>query len=472
MLKSGTSEQPKGFEGIVTTMSNARRLKDYALVGKKLTQQRVIIFSAAIALAAYYYDARIAFGFLFATAILEICDSLLFNRILKAPAKSSHEHRRTMQMIFVMTFASSVTISLFCISIAAQQGTDGNHFLPMFLLVSASIFAAMNNHQFISVLALRLGIYISAILFIPIRDVWIVRPPLNSEIWLNLFTTVFVLGFLVELGRTFLVGYTTLMKNRVALRVENKNARAATEAKTRFLSTVSHELRTPLTSIKGAMDIIHSGKAGPAPEKMTKLLEMAQRNTNRLHDLVQDLLLLQTSDAGKFSLDVAEMDLGATVCNAVDAFESYADKFGVTIKSDVEPDQHFVMGDTKRLDQVIVNLLSNAAKFSDRGAEVRIAITSQGSKLILSVTDQGIGIPENSEATIFEEFGQIDSSDKRKFQGTGLGLAISKRIVEAHGGTIGYESVLGIGTTFKVTLDAAQASKPVEVAPEPFSSAA
>mgnify|MGYP005990637437 CR=1 FL=1 len=472
MLESGTSKQPKSLEGVVKTMSNARRLKDYALVGKKLTQQRIILFSAAIALAAYYYDAKVAFGFLLATALFEVFDGLLFHRILKSPAKTPHEHHRIMQMIFVMTFLSSTTIALFCISIAVQQGTQGNHFLPVFLLVSASIFAAMNNHQFMSVLMMRLGIYIGAILFIPIRDVWIETPPLNSEIWLNLFTTMFVLGFLIELSRTFLTGYSTLMRNRVALRVENKNARAASEAKTRFLATVSHELRTPLTSIKGAMDIIHSGKAGSVPEKMTKLLDMAQRNTNRLHDLVQDLLLLQTSDAGKFSLDVAELDLGATVCNAVDAFESYADKFGVTIDSDIEPDKHFVVGDAKRLDQVIVNLLSNAAKFSEPGAKVRVAITRKGTQLTLSVTDQGIGIPENSEATIFEEFGQIDSSDKRKFQGTGLGLAISKRIVEAHGGTIGYESALGIGTTFKVTLDATKASNRVEIAPERYSSAA
>lgn len=136
---------------------------------------------------------------------------------------------------------------------------------------------------------------------------------------------------------------------------------------------------------------------------------------------------------------------------------------GVDVEAKIDEEQFFVKGDGKRLGQVITNLLSNAAKFSDSGGTVRVTLTREDENLVLSVADQGIGIPEGSERQIFEEFGQIDSSDQRKFQATGLGLAISKRIVEGHGGRICYESELGVGTTFKVTVK----SMAEELAEEP-----
>lgn len=432
-----------------------KRLRDYAIVGQKLFWQRAIIYLSALALAGFYYDPKVALFFLIAIAVCETYDTLLMRRVLATGEARTMKPRRMFYHIYAGTILSAVTISLFCVSIAVQQGTDSGHFLPLFLLISASIFATMNNHQFIPVLASRLAIYVIAILYIAIRDVWIVRPPLKSEIWLNLFTVLFVLGFVLELARTFILGYSVLLKSRLALQIEHKNALAASEAKTRFLATVSHELRTPLTSIKGALDLIDVGSAGEVPPKMTRLLGIARSNSSRLIDLVGDLLLLQSSDAGKFTLNLEMVDLGSLVTANIHNFQPYAKTLNVEVDVDIPAEKFFVLGDKKRLGQVVTNLLSNAAKFSETGGIVRVALTSEDENLVLSVADQGIGIPEGSETQIFEEFGQIDSSDQRKFQGTGLGLSISKRIVEGHGGSIEYDSELGMGTTFKVTLKSA-----------------
>lgn len=449
--------------GLGEQRSILKRLQDYAAVGQSLFVQRAVIYLAAISLAGFYYNTYVALFFLGAIALCEVYDLLLFRHMLATGQARTIKPRKMLHQIYATTFLSAVTISLFCIAIAVQQGTDGGHFLPLFLLVSASIFATMNNHQFIPVLCMRLAIYVSAIMFIAVRDVWILRPPLASETWLNLFTVVFVLGFIVELARNFIKGYSVLLNNQIALEIENKNALAASEAKTRFLSTVSHELRTPLTSIKGALDLIHAGSIGEVPEKMARLLGIARSNSSRLIDLVGDLLLLQSSEAGKFTLKLAPVDLGSVVTGAIDNFQPYAKTLGVDVEAKIDEEQFFVKGDGKRLGQVITNLLSNAAKFSDSGGTVRVTLTREDENLVLSVADQGIGIPEGSERQIFEEFGQIDSSDQRKFQGTGLGLAISKRIVEGHGGRICYESKLGVGTTFKVTVK----SMAEELAEEP-----
>ncbi|MEH6390220.1 MAG: HAMP domain-containing sensor histidine kinase [Sulfitobacter sp.] len=455
MEAKGKDIEQNGIELSNDIHSRIKRLKDYAHVGQKLSLQRTIIYSLSVFLAGFYYDPTVAMLFFVAIIAWEIYDVLLLRYILRTARDHSINIRKATFHVALATALSAATIALFCVAIAIQQGVGGNHFLPLFLLVSASIFAAMNNHQFLPILGLRLFIYVVAILYIPIRDVWIVRPPITSEIWLNLFTVLFVVGFILELARSFLTGYSSLLKSRLALEIEHKHALAASEAKTRFLATVSHELRTPLTSIKGALDIINSGNSGEIPEKMARLLEMAGRNSNRLNDLVVDLLLLQSSDAGKFSLDMTRIDLGNVVNDAVTSFHAYAQTTGVVVVCDINPHQFYIVGDKKRLDQVVTNLLSNAAKFSNSNDDIYVKLVRDGDDVVLSVQDNGIGIPENSETKVFEEFGQIDSSDQRRFQGTGLGLAVSKRIVEAHGGTIYYESTLGVGSTFYVRLKSA-----------------
>lgn len=455
MTKIVVPDTPLGLRAHVT-WADRHRLRDYAQIGQKLFIQRFVIYSAAILLTGFYYDWGTA-AFYFAAVILcELFDFKVFHSVLKRKSLTPRVFRKDMVQVYIGTFFSALTISMFCVSIARLQGLGGGHFFPLFMLVSASIFAAMNNHHFLLVLALRLFIYVAAILYIPIRDVVIVQPPLTSEIWMSLFTVLFVLGFIVELARNFLVGYSVQLASRIELENEHKRALSAIDAKTRFLATVSHELRTPLTSIKGALDMINSGVLGKPPDKMGRLLEMAGRNSDRLGDLVGDLLFLQSSDAGHMTLNKERLDLGRLAHDAVEQTLPYAQRVNVTIRVDATLDEHWIEGDKKRIEQVLLNLLSNAAKFSNAGGDVRVTVETLDDEVYLRVRDEGIGIPKGTETHIFEEFFQIDSQDDRQFEGSGLGLSISKRIVEAHGGQITYDSELGVGTTFVVVFDAAE----------------
>jgi len=452
-------------DGNGTLWADRRRLRDYAKVGRMLLLQRIVIYSAAIFLAGVYYDWWIALITYAFTLAAEIYDGATFRRILVTRQWTDNAVRRSMRDIYVGTVISAVVISAFTISVAVQQGPETGHFMPLFMLFSAAVFAAINNHHFLPVLALRLTIYVAAILFIPIRDLWIVRPPLTSELWLHFFTVLFVLGFIVECSRSFLVGYSNYLRNLHNLEREHERTKAAYKTKTQFLSTVSHELRTPLTSIKGSLEIISSGILGDPPEKMAKPLDIATRNARRLADLVNDLLLLQKAEAGKIDYFFENADVGDLVQEVVERFRPFADRRNISITTDPEATGHFARFDKVRLDQVITNLLSNATKFSYDDGEVRVMLSRHDGNVRISVADDGIGISDASRPKIFQEFSQVDSTNARQFEGTGLGLNISKRIVEAHGGVIDFTSKPGVGSTFFIDLpeeDAPAQSVPVK----------
>jgi len=429
-----------------------RRIREYAKVGIKLFIQRLVIYTVAAGLAGAYYDWLTAAVFYVLVMLCEVYDGYTFRSILALRVWRQADVRASLRKIYLGTITSSIAISLFAVSFALQQSSESGHFMPMFILVSASIFATMNNHQFIPVLALRLSIYIAAIIFIPTYDLWVIAPPLSSELWLNFFTIFFVLGFLFELARTFLTGYSAYQKSHLKLEEEHEKTKVAYIAKTQFLATVSHELRTPLTSIKGGLSLVRSGALGDVPEKMRVPFEIAERNSNRLADLVDDLLLLQSIESGRLELMMETVDLGQLVLETIEQFEPFAKSENVVVNTNAKENEFWVKCDAKRIDQVIKNLLSNAAKFSNGQGDITVSIERKHEHIRISIADQGIGIPEGSQDKIFAEFGQIDSSDTRKHKGTGLGLSISKRIIEAHDARMNYTSVLGKGTTFVIEM--------------------
>lgn len=436
---------------------NRRRLLDYAHVGQQLFVQRVVIYTTAIFLAGAYYSWRMAVGFYLLLALCETYDGLVFRDIVRRQTWRQTDIRRAMRRVYTGTILSAATVSFCATFVALLQSSESGHFMPMFMLVSAAIFAAMNNNQFLRVLGIRLSIYVVAIIFIPLSDVWRTRAPLSSEVWLHLFTVLFVLGFLLELARNFLISYSNSLQNLMDLEMKHEQTKAAYKAKTEFLSTVSHELRTPITSIKGALEMINAGALGAVPEKMSVALQIAARNTRRLQSLVEDLLLLQSAEAGKLSLRLERVDAGKFIQEVAERFAPYADSKEVVLHVNAAPDKLWFECDEKRMDQVVTNLLSNAAKFSNPGGVVTVSVHDHDDQVEISVVDEGLGIPADTGDQIFEEFRQLDSSSSRNYQGTGLGLSIAKRIVEAHGGQIGYESEVGVGSTFHVRLKKAPA---------------
>ncbi len=220
--------------------------------------------------------------------------------------------------------------------------------------------------------------------------------------------------------------------------------------KSEFVATVSHELRTPLTSIRGALGAVLGKASIELPDKVRRLLETANRTSERLTVLINDILDLEKIESGHMAFTMVPLDL-IEVCNAaLAANEGYARQHGAQLAPLASSEASArVSGDSHRLMQVLSNLLSNAVKYSAPGGLVELTLSSaRPGYWRIGVRDHGQGIPEAFRSNIFQRFAQADASDSRDKGGTGLGLSIAKAIVEHHSGSIDYLTELGVGTEF------------------------
>lgn len=219
--------------------------------------------------------------------------------------------------------------------------------------------------------------------------------------------------------------------------------RDAQQLKSDLVATVSHELRTPLTGILGFAELLAMHDVDE--ESRRSYVETIQREAKRLSNLINDFLDLQRIEEGSFRLELEPVALAELLREQVSLFEAHSSVHSIQLELE---DGVNVLGERDRLAQVIANLLSNAIKYSPEGGVVGVRARGAGANVRVEVTDSGIGIPHDQQRRIFEKFFRVDSTDTRRIGGTGLGLALSRDIVEAHGGTIGFSSVDGRGTTF------------------------
>ena len=222
----------------------------------------------------------------------------------------------------------------------------------------------------------------------------------------------------------------------------------AERLKKEFTSTLSHELRTPLTSIIGSLQLINTGVLGEVQKDIAELTLVAERNGQRLLDLINDILDIEKIESGKLTMLPEVLPLDDVVREAIVLNKGFGERFKVSFRALGELPGRQVNADRKRLLQVMTNLLSNAAKFSPEGDSVDISLQERGPLLRVEVHDRGPGIPENFRGRIFDRFAQADSTTARQKGGTGLGLAICKRLIEMMQGHIGFEDRAGGGTTF------------------------
>jgi signal transduction histidine kinase len=232
---------------------------------------------------------------------------------------------------------------------------------------------------------------------------------------------------------------------------KSRQLESASQHKSQFLANMSHELRTPLNAILGYTELILDNIYGETPDKMREVLDRLQANGKHLLGLINDVLDLSKIEAGQLTLDLADYSLKDVVDTVVSAVESLASGKKLALTADVRPNLPIGHGDGRRLAQVLLNLVGNAIKFTDKG-EVAIKATAENGSFTVAVCDTGPGISPSDQDKIFEEFQQADNSATKRKGGTGLGLSIAKRIIGMHGGRIWVESDVGKGSTFAFTI--------------------
>ncbi len=235
----------------------------------------------------------------------------------------------------------------------------------------------------------------------------------------------------------------------------NRKLKEIDQMKSDFISIVSHELRTPLTSIKAFTELI-TMKPGMQADKRNRLLAIINNETDRLTRLINDVLDLSKIETGHFSWHMERLAMGDIVRASIAGIQSLADNKGVSIALDgLHRSLPLVLGDRDRLMQVITNILSNSIKFTPRGGGITIAVNCEESperQIVVSISDTGVGIPEEDHELIFEKFRRSGDILTSNIEGTGLGLAITRQIVSYHGGRIWVKSKPGEGSTFTFTL--------------------
>ena len=242
----------------------------------------------------------------------------------------------------------------------------------------------------------------------------------------------------VDLMKTFAAQSALAIQNaRLFQEIDDKGRELelASRHKSQFLANMSHELRTPLNAILGYTELILDNIYGEAPEKMRAVLERVQTNGKHLLGLINDVLDLSKIEAGQLTLSLNDYSLAELVQGVYVAVEPLASQKNLALTTKVEKGLPAGRGDERRLAQVLLNLVGNAIKFTEKG-EVAIEASASNGAFNVAVRDSGPGIAAADQQKIFEEFQQVDNTSTRQKGGTGLGLAISKRIVEMHGGRI------------------------------------
>ncbi len=256
---------------------------------------------------------------------------------------------------------------------------------------------------------------------------------------------------------------TERKQNEQALRDAKDEADAANRTKSAFLATMSHELRTPLNAILGFSELIAEQLMGPAPATYVDYAKDIHSSGHHLLELVNDVLDISKLEAGKFDLNESTFGLDELLKDVASSFRTQAAAAGLALHLDSAL-QGRICADRRLVKQVLLNLLSNALKFTKDGGSVTLAARRTGARVLeISVTDTGIGMTAREAEIAQTPFGQIDSSVARRFKGTGLGLPIAKSLVKLHGGDLAVASEPGVGTTVTVTLPASRLARDVAV---------
>jgi signal transduction histidine kinase len=237
------------------------------------------------------------------------------------------------------------------------------------------------------------------------------------------------------------------------LEAANRELAASSQHKSEFLANMSHELRTPLNAVIGFSEVLSEKMFGELNEKQEEYLKDIHASGTHLLSLINDILDLSKIEAGRMELELTDFDLPQAIDNALTLVRERAGRRGIALEHSVDERLGEIRGDERKVKQVLLNLLSNALKFTPAGGRVEVRAGLVDGMAQISVTDTGVGIAPEDQEAVFEEFRQVGTAEK-KAEGTGLGLALCRKFVELHGGRIWVKSHVGVGSTFTFTIPA------------------
>jgi signal transduction histidine kinase len=248
-----------------------------------------------------------------------------------------------------------------------------------------------------------------------------------------------------------------LRRHNEALEEENRRVREVNQLKSEFVSLVSHELRTPLTAMSGYLDLLFEDSGAQSRAKQQELLGIVKKNTERLVKLLDDLLDLSRIESGKVELRISPVDIAAVITEVVRLLQPQMEAKGQRLAFDRSQTLPAVAGDIDRIRQILINLLSNAHKYTPQGGQIWLAARTENGWVRIDVRDNGIGLSPDEQVHLFDRFFRAQQPAMQGVEGTGLGLPITRVLVESHGGKITVASAPGEGSTFSFTLPVASA---------------
>jgi signal transduction histidine kinase len=284
----------------------------------------------------------------------------------------------------------------------------------------------------------------NVLILIPVRNTrWYVYTMHDTDLFNDEINNTIIEALIIFLAFAIMVAMSIWRLYREATRRQQ-----AEQAKNEFISLMNHELRTPLTAIRGGLGLIASGVTSKMEGKTIQLAKLALNNAEHLGQLVDDFLDMQKLSSGKLEYHKEKVNIRPLVEHALEHYKSYADEFGVTFNLFPQSYDCEILADPHRIEQVMANLLSNAAKYGKDNDNIEILLERRADKVRISITDHGKGIPEDFQDRLFKAFEQSGNKREHVIKGTGLGLYIAKAIVQEHGGEIGFDTEKDRGTCF------------------------
>jgi len=258
----------------------------------------------------------------------------------------------------------------------------------------------------------------------------------------------------VELLKTFAAQSAIAIENARLFRelqIKSRELETASRHKSEFLANMSHELRTPLNAIIGFSDVLVERLFGELNNKQSEYVTDIAESGRHLLALINDILDLSKIEAGRMELDASDVELPGVIAQTMSLVRERAERRGIAMSSNVDDDVGVVHADVRKVKQVLLNLLSNALKFTPEGGRIEVRACAYDDRVEVAVTDTGVGIAPEDQGAVFEEFRQVGASAAR-VEGTGLGLAISRKFIELHNGRLWLASTPGQGSTFTFSL--------------------